>query len=330
MTVILSTCKDKREIERKKDMYTVKAGDSFWSISRKFGLTLDELLGLNGLTADHIIHPGDQLIVSKNYNSNPPITPNPTGAKSLQKVVQWFRDRTGGSVRYSNDGRLRQGPNYYDCSSAVYAALIAGGFLPPNTVLGWTGSMFSDLVGNLLIPIDRSEARFGDVFISGNPPGSHTGVFVSNSHIVHMVDTTHHIKETPLQGWVGAGPIRCYRLKGADSNSQPEPQPKPKPQPQPQPQPQPNPGSGEERLVTSYPENGKFTANQTVHIHNQHNKNSPIAATLYSGESVFYDYVYITNKYVWISYISYSGVRRYVPIRTYNNGVKGPIFGTIV
>lgn len=44
-------------------------------------------------------------------------------------MVQWFRDRIG-VVKYSDDLVLRQGPNYYDCSSAVFASLMHAGFMP--------------------------------------------------------------------------------------------------------------------------------------------------------------------------------------------------------
>ena len=43
--------------------YTVKSGDSLWGISQAHGLTLNELLALNGRTETWTIHPGDKLFV---------------------------------------------------------------------------------------------------------------------------------------------------------------------------------------------------------------------------------------------------------------------------
>jgi N-acetylmuramoyl-L-alanine amidase len=50
------------------DTYVVKAGDTLWSISRKFGMTVAELKSLNGLKSD-LIHPGDKLTVKASASS---------------------------------------------------------------------------------------------------------------------------------------------------------------------------------------------------------------------------------------------------------------------
>ena len=45
--------------------HQVEPGDTFYSISKKFGLTVDELLQLNQLKPDSVIMPGQKLIVRK-------------------------------------------------------------------------------------------------------------------------------------------------------------------------------------------------------------------------------------------------------------------------
>jgi len=44
--------------------YAVKKGDTYYSIAKKFGLTVEELLDLNELSPSHMLHPGDRLRVS--------------------------------------------------------------------------------------------------------------------------------------------------------------------------------------------------------------------------------------------------------------------------
>lgn len=100
--------------------------------------------------------------------------------------------------------------------------------------------------------------------------------------------------------------------------------------PEPDPDPTPGPGDTSESTINLYSEYGTFTANRSLAIRNQPKEISSAVATLYSGESVTYDSVYVTNKFVYISYMSYSGVRRYVAIRTHINGNRGPVWGTIV
>jgi len=43
--------------------YAVKKGDTYYSIARSHNLTVDELLELNELAADHMLHPGERLRV---------------------------------------------------------------------------------------------------------------------------------------------------------------------------------------------------------------------------------------------------------------------------
>ena len=45
--------------------YAVRKGDTWYSIAKKFGLTVEELLDLNELPASHTLHPGDHLRVTQ-------------------------------------------------------------------------------------------------------------------------------------------------------------------------------------------------------------------------------------------------------------------------
>lgn len=86
-----------------------------------------------------------------------------------------------------------------------------------------------------------------------------------------------------------------------------------------------------EYTIKEYSETGVFTC--TVDAINFRNKpyvgsDNPITGQYYRNETVNYDYVVITNKYTWISWISAStGVRRYMPVRDL---INKEVWGTFV
>jgi hypothetical protein len=104
---------------------------------------------------------------------------------SIENMISWMTNKEG-RVTYSMNYRL--GPNSYDCSSAVFFSLIAGGFLPSGS-MGNTETLFA-MEGTLLKKISRAEVRRGDIFIAGTPGASHgseghTGIFLSNKSFIH-------------------------------------------------------------------------------------------------------------------------------------------------
>jgi murein DD-endopeptidase MepM/ murein hydrolase activator NlpD len=44
-------------------IYVVQAGDSYWGIADTFKVTLDDLLTVNGLQSNHVLNPGDRLVI---------------------------------------------------------------------------------------------------------------------------------------------------------------------------------------------------------------------------------------------------------------------------
>lgn len=78
-------------------------------------------------------------------------------------------------------------------------------------------------------------------------------------------------------------------------------------------------GQAIDPIQKEYAENGKCTITaSSIYFRNKpyvDNKNNPAQGTYNKGESVYYDKVVITKKYVWISWIGGSGTRRYMPIK---------------
>jgi membrane-bound lytic murein transglycosylase D len=46
-------------------VHRVRAGESVWSIARRYGVQTADLLGWNGLTSRSVIHPGDRLQIRR-------------------------------------------------------------------------------------------------------------------------------------------------------------------------------------------------------------------------------------------------------------------------
>lgn len=152
------------------------------------------------------------------------------------ETIKWMTDRQG-KVTYSMDNRL--GPTSYDCSSAVYNALIAGGFLPAGS-MGNTETLFNDLERNgwqQLQPDANGNysAKKGDIFIWGTRgqtlgAAGHTGIFIDdNDNIIHCnygfngITNNEHDYIWELNG---QPPIAIYRYNGSTSKPS-TPQPKP-------------------------------------------------------------------------------------------------------
>lgn len=146
---------------------------------------------------------------------------------SKEAMIQWMQNRLG-KVTYSMTHRL--GPNSYDCSSAVFFSMIAGGFLSSGS-MGNTETLFG-MVGTKLKKISRSEVQRGDIFVSGTPGGSsgsagHTGIFLSNGSFIHCSYTHNGIAIDTNDAYMGTRlQHNFYRIieSGSTNNTDDKPQ----------------------------------------------------------------------------------------------------------
>lgn len=154
----------------------------------------------------------------------------------MDKAIEWFEQRQG-RVSYSMD--YRNGPNSYDCSSAIYHALIYAGILPQGFRIGNTETEFVDLPkfgfqrieadANGYIPTQR-----GDIFIWGKQgqtsgAGGHTGIYLDNDNIIHCsygYNGIHTDNHDWLAGINGVQDLTIFRYTGKPQNA-PAPQPQP-------------------------------------------------------------------------------------------------------
>ena len=107
----------------------------------------------------------------------------------MEQAIAWMEARRG-KVTYSMD--YRNGPNSYDCSSAVYYALLSAGAISA----GWAVNTEYEhdwLLKNgfkLIAENSVFAAQRGDIFIWGKRgqsagAGGHTGIFVDSNNIIH-------------------------------------------------------------------------------------------------------------------------------------------------
>ncbi len=71
-------------------------------------------------------------------------------------------------------------------------------------------------------------------------------------------------------------------------------------------------------------ESGYYTFEEKVDVKNQALMSAPTEFHFNRGEKIFYDRVLETDGYQWISYVSYSGTRRYIPLASLPQAVAKP------
>lgn len=66
----------------------------------------------------------------------------------------------------------------------------------------------------------------------------------------------------------------------------------------------------------TFKQSGSFVTGRTLNIRNSPSTSGVIAAQYNAGQSIYYDQKVESDGYLWISYLSYSGTRRYVAIKS--------------
>jgi len=143
---------------------------------------------------------------------------------NIETAIAWMEARRG-KVTYSMD--YRNGPNSYDCSSAVYYALMAGGAISA----GWAVNTEYEhdwLTKNnfkLIAENTDWDAKRGDIFIWGkrgqsSGAGGHTGIFVDPDNIIHCnyarngITVDNYNQTAAASGW-----MYCYVYRLANQST---------------------------------------------------------------------------------------------------------------
>lgn len=233
---------------------------------------------------------------------------------NINKSIQWMKDhhRYKTNIRYSMTNRLLN-PDL-DCSSAIFFALRAGGFLPTSIPVGNTETLFALARKGYFQEIySYNDIRPGDIFIRGGEGTSagangHTGMFLDKNTIIHCNYTNNGIS---INGSDTIGYFldrrrsaneRYFRPieKGSKKTSKRKP-----------------PKINKARKIKNEKWHGITEA--TCNVRSYPSTNAPIVAQYAPQQRINYDQVWEGNGYRWISYIANSGKRRYVAYRKLNS-----------
>lgn len=232
----------------------------------------------------------------------------------VSEALKWFDNhhRTKGNYPYSMVNRY--GNPGYDCSSAVYYALIEAKVLPSNISIGNTENLFK-MNGKYLDEIyNYNDIKQGDIFIRGGEGTSagangHTGMFYKKDGIVHCNYPNNGISYNDMNSYLTdfldrsrSRNERYFRpryngvktnVEYTENNSKPV-----------------------QKIKDEY-WSGVTLA--VCNVRDYPSTSANIVAQYRPQQRINYDSVWENDGYRWISYISYSGKRRYVAYRSLAN-----------
>lgn len=211
-----------------------------------------------------------------------------------EKMIDFALSKVG-RVGYSMAYPARLGPRFYDCSSFVYYALIAGGFLPRGTLIGNTESLYK-LKGKVFEEIySYEDVRRGDIFIRGIEgrsagAGGHTGIFLAKDKIIHCSYRANGVSIQDMER--GLGFVLDRKRSARERYFRPIDR-----------------RMSQERIIDKI---GMAIIRVATNVRAAPSVYAPIVAVYYPGAKVYYDRLVEAEGRLWGSYIGRSsGLRRY-------------------
>lgn len=219
---------------------------------------------------------------------------------SIDKMLAYAKSKHH-KVKYSMVYPARLGPEYLDCSSFVYYALIAGEFLPQNTPIGNTETLYKEKGKCLEEIYSYNEIKPGDIFIRGaegksSGASGHTGIFLRKGEIIHCNALNNTVTINNESSFLR------YYLDCQSSEEERYFRPRAKSE------------------LTFVNKKGKAKVHYATNVRAYPSTNAEIVAVYPPGSTIYYDRLLSVNGYFWLSYIGQtSGKRRYVAYKDNKN-----------
>ena len=159
--------------------YTVLAGDGWWIISYRTGVSASALQSINGMSSSTMLHPGMVLKTSVVSSSSTPAPAPVTNGK--QAAVDFVRSKVQSPSSYYLWGG--NGPNGFDCSGLTQQAMAKAGISIPRRA----GDQYN--AAKSYVPI--SQARPGDlVFYANQSTGRiyHVAMYMGGGQLAHALN----------------------------------------------------------------------------------------------------------------------------------------------
>ena len=165
----------------KSGTYTVMAGDGWWVISYRTGVSASTLQSINNMTPQTVLHPGMVLKTTTAGAASSPAPAPSTTAPSKQAAVDYVIDKVQDPDAYYTWGG--NGPYGFDCSGLMQQAYAQAGISIPRT----GGNQFA--AAKAYVPI--SQAQPGDlVFYANQSTGRiyHTAMYMGGGQLAHALN----------------------------------------------------------------------------------------------------------------------------------------------
>ncbi|MFP3337670.1 NlpC/P60 family protein [Micrococcus sp. SIMBA_131] len=161
--------------------YTVLAGDGWWIISYRTGVSASVLQSINGMTASTMLHPGMVLKTTSDSSSSAPTVAPASATSSKQAAVDYVRAAVRNPSSYYVWGG--NGPSGFDCSGLTQQAMAQAGISIPRRA----GDQY--LAAKSYVPI--SQAQPGDlIFYANQSTGRifHVAMYMGGGQLAHALN----------------------------------------------------------------------------------------------------------------------------------------------